>query len=169
MNEFVNFLREAFPPLKDHPVLVARIAVVLIALGVVYAAKSLRKRICLSLHSRLTERIKCTTRLLCVFVNPDDITDRTFYTSEVLGTGKDGDDMVWTLVHWPSLRPTRDFFRVHAALGSLSAWEETKGILNRRWKIVHSPDSFIGPLPAHGLRSLIRRATAKVLWALASI
>ncbi|HXA76352.1 MAG TPA: hypothetical protein VNV41_04405 [Candidatus Acidoferrales bacterium] len=168
MNDFFNFLKEAFPPLKNHPVGVARIAVFIILLSLLYAAKDLRKRICLPLHSKLSKKIVATYRWLRVYQEGDDVTKWKYYTSEVVGWGRDGDDIIWTLVRWPSLRP-KDTFRVHGAVGKLSGVEESRTTLYQRWEIVHDPNNVFGPVPARGLRSLLRRAAAKVLLAVASV
>lgn len=83
--------------------------------------------------------------------------------------GHSGDDIIWTLVDWPSLKP-KDSFRVHGAVGMVDGIYESQAKLYSRWQIVHDPDgAFIGAVPARGLRSLLRRGAAKVLWVLASI
>jgi hypothetical protein len=168
MSDFFEFLKEAFPFLKNHPAVVAKIAVVVILLGLIYAAKDLRKRICLPPHSKLSVKIVATDRWLRVYQKGNDMAQWKYYTSEVVGWGRDGDDMIWTLVRWPSLRPI-DSFRVHGAVGKLSGVEDSRSTLYHRWEIVHDPYNVFGPVPARGLRSLLRRAAVKVLWALATI
>jgi hypothetical protein len=168
MNDFIQFLKDAFPPLKGHPVGVARVAVVIIILTVLYAAKGLRKRVCLPMHEKLCMKIFATNRYLRVYQEGDDMDQWKYYTSEVDGWGRDGDDMIWTLVHWPSLRP-KDSFRVHGAVGKLSGVQDSRATLYSRWGIVHDPNNFFGPVPARGIRSLLRRAAAKVLFRLATI
>jgi hypothetical protein len=168
MNDFFNFLKEAIPPLKNDPVLLARIAVIVIILGLLYAAKSLRRRVCVPLHDRLCKKIFATNRSLRVYQESNNMDEWKYYTSEVDGWGRDGDDMIWTLVHWPSLRPI-DSFRAHGAVGKLSGVEDSRTTLYQRWRIIHDPNNFFGQVPARGLRSLLRRATVKVLRALASM
>jgi hypothetical protein len=169
MNDFFQFLKEAFPPLKNHPVLMARIAVVVIILSVLYAAKVLRKRICLPLYSKLCDKIFSTNRWLRVYQRDNDIDDWKYYTSEVTGRGHTGDDIIWTLVQWPSLKP-KDSFRVVGAVGMVDGIYESQAKLLSRWEIVHDPDgSFIGGVPARGLTSRLRRTAAKILWVLATI
>jgi hypothetical protein len=168
MKDLIQTLQDAFPPLKNHPILMARLTLLLIVLVWLFWFKGWRKKACRSLHSRLCEKIFSTSRWLRVYQEGSDMAQWKYYTSEVDGTGKNGDDMIWTLVHWPSLKP-KDSFRVHGAVGMLSGVYDSRALLKARWGIVHDPDSFFGPVPARGLKSLLRRAAAKVMGALASI
>jgi hypothetical protein len=168
MNDFLQTLKDAFPLLKNHPVFVARIALVVLVLSALYVAKGLRKRVCLPLHARLSKKILATTRWLRVYQADIDIASWKYYTFEIDGWDEDGDDMIWTLVQWPSLRP-KESLRMHGAVGNVNALRDSQDKLYKRWGIVHEPNIFIGPVPAWGLRSLLRRAAAKVLWELASI
>jgi hypothetical protein len=169
MNDFFQTLKDAFPILRNHPVLMARIALIAIILVGLYAAKGLRKRFCLPLYSKLCDKIFSTNRWLRVYQRGSDMGNWRYYTSEVTGKGHAGDDIIWTLVHWPSLKP-KDSFKVVGAVGMVDGIYESQAKLLSRWEIMHDPDGpFIGGLPARGLKSLLRRAAAKVLWALASI
>jgi hypothetical protein len=168
MKEFLQTLQEAFPPLAHHPVLMARILLLLLVVGTVYGAKSLRKRICMPLSSRLFAQIFITSRWLYVYQTSLTVNDWQYYTSETTG-GKHGDDIIWTLVRWPSMR-RKDSFRISEAVGMLEAIDKSQAILLGRWHIVHDPDSQpIGTLPARGLVSKLRCAAAKGLYILAMI
>jgi hypothetical protein len=169
MKDFYEILKEAFPPLKNHSVLLARIFVGLIIVGLIYGFKKSWKPFCKSKHSELCERISSTSRWLRVYQESNDMDEWKYYTSETTGMGRTGDDIIWTLVDWPSLKP-KDSFRVHGAVGMIAGVYESQAKLLSRWDIVHDPDGpFVGGVPARGIRSLLRRAAAKVLWALASI
>jgi hypothetical protein len=168
MTEFFQALKDAFPPLAHHPVLMARLLVLLIVLVAVYSAKSLRKRICMPLSSKLYGQIFVTSRWLYVYQISQTVNDWKYYTSETTG-GKHGDDIIWTLVLWPSLK-RKDSFTVQGAVGMLEAINKSQAILDGRWHIVHDPDKpSIGPIPARGLASMLRRIAAKTLYFLATI
>jgi hypothetical protein len=168
MKDLIQTFQDAFPLLKNHPILMARLTLLLIVCASLFWAKGWRKEACRSMHARLCEKIFATNRWLRVYQGGNDMAEWKYYTSEVDGSGKNGDAMIWTLVDWPSLKP-KDSFRVHGAVGMLSGVYDSQNLLKARWGIVHDPDNFFGPVPARGIRSLLRRAAAKVLWALASI
>jgi hypothetical protein len=90
-----------------------------------------------------------------------------YYTSEGRG-GKHGDDIVWTLVSWPDLKP-KDSFRLVGVVGMVSAFHEAEAKLHGRWDIVHDLDHLIGTVPARGLRSVFRRWSAKAVKFLGSL
>jgi hypothetical protein len=168
MTEFFQALKDAFPPLAHHPVLMARILVLLLVLGAMYGAKSLRKGICLPLSSKLFTQIFVTSRWLYVYQDSQTVNDWKYYTSETTG-GKHGDDIIWTLVRWPSMG-RKDSFRISGAVGMLEAIDKSQAILGARWHIVHNPDSQpIGTLPARGLVSKLRCVAAKALHILGSL
>ncbi len=168
MKDFFQALQEAFPGLRTHPVLMARITLVAMAVVALYFAKDMRKSLFHPLHSKLCDRIFATSRWLRVYQNSNDMADWKYYTSEVTGSGNTGDDLIWTLVSWPSLKP-KDSFRIHGAVGTVDAIHDSQVKLLARWQIVHDPDGmFIGPVPARGLRSLFRRTAAKVFRVLGS-
>jgi hypothetical protein len=168
MTEFFQALKDAFPPLAHHPVLMARLLVMLLVLAFVYSQKELRKRVCNPLASKLFAQIFATSRWLYVYQNSQTVNDWQYYTSETTG-GKQGDDIIWTLVRWPSMR-YKDSFRISGAVGMLEAIDKSQAILEGRWHIVHDPDSQpIGTLPARGLVSRLRCALAKTLHILGSI
>lgn len=168
MKDFVQTLKDAFPPLARHPVLMARLLVILLGLAFVYSQKELRKRICNPLASKLFDQIFATSRWLYVYQNSRTVNDWQYYTSETTG-GKHGDDIIWTLVRWPSMR-RKDSFRISGAVGMLEAIDKSQAILSGRWHIIHNPDSqTIGTLPARGLVSKVRCAAAKALHILGSI
>ena len=147
----------------------ARLLLVLLALVITYSARKWWKPVCKSAHSNLCDRIFSTSRWLRVYQNSNDMAEWKYYTSEVTGRGHTGDDMIWTLVDWPSLKP-KDSFTVHGAVGMIDGIHDSQAKLYARWQIVHDPDgAFIGPVPARGLKSKLRRAIAKVLQILASI
>jgi len=167
MKEFFQALQDAFPVLKNHPVATARVLLVLLILMAVYAAKGWRKRVCESLMSKLHERIFTTNRWLYVYQDSQMVDEWKYYTSE--GGGNVGDDMVWTLVSWPDLRP-KDSFTLVGVIGMIDAVRESRAKLLGRWKIVHDPDRHpIGMVPARGLGSKLRCASAKALHKLGSI
>lgn len=169
MKDFFQALQDAFPVLRNHPILMARLTLATMVLVGLYLAKGPRKRLCQPLHSRLCGRIFATSRWLRVYQNSNDMAEWKYYTSEVTGKGNTGDDMIWTLVHWPSLKP-KDSFRMHGVVGMVEGIRESQAKLFARWQIVHDPDSaFIGAVPARGLRSKLRRASAKALQILGSI
>jgi hypothetical protein len=168
MKDFFQALQDAFPVLRNHPVLMARLTLAAIVLAALYLAKNMRKRLCHPLRSRLYDRIFATSRWLRVYRNSNDMAEWKYYTSETTGSGHSGDDIIWTLVHWPSLKP-KDSFRVHGAVGMVEGIRDSQAKLLARWQIVHDPDGlFIGPVPARGLRSALRRAAAEVLHLLGS-
>lgn len=166
MTEFFQALKDAFPPLAHHPVLMARVLILLLVLVALYSPKELRRRICHFLCSKLNEQIFATTRWLFFYKNSQMVSNWKHYTSE--SSGKTGDDVLWTLVHWPSLKP-KDSFKVTGAVGMLSGIHDSEAKLYARWDIVHNPDSCIGPVPARGLVSKLRRAAAKTLHILGTI
>jgi hypothetical protein len=168
MKEFLQMLKDAFPFVATHPVLFARFALLALLLVGLYRAKELRKRICEPVRAKLWNRIIFTNRWLFVYRDPLSLDDWKYYTSESTGKGAAGDDVVWTLVHWPSLRP-QDTFTVPGAVGLLDGVHQSEARLRARWKIEHHPDRFIGSVPARGLMSKLRRASAKALEILASI
>ncbi|HEV2380549.1 MAG TPA: hypothetical protein VG206_12235 [Terriglobia bacterium] len=169
MKDFFEALKDAFPVLKNHPVATARLLVVLLVLVAVYSARGLRNRICHPLSSKLFFRIFTTSRWLYVYQDSQAVNDWKYYTSESTGNGDTGDDIVWTLVSWPNLKP-KDSFRLSGVVGMVEAIQESRAKLLGRWNIVHDPDRPpIGPVPARGLRSKLRRASAKALQALGSI
>ncbi len=169
MKDFFETLKDAFPLLKDHPVGMARVLIVLLLLVAVYSAKGMRRRICQALLSKLCDKIAGTSRLLYVHQDSQTVGDWKYYTSETSGTGRTGDDIVWTLVSWPSLR-RKDSFTLSGVVGMVSAIHESQAKLLGRWKIVHNSDRLpIGLVPARGLRSKLRRASARALEFLGSI
>src|ERR1022692_3690070 len=119
MKDFFQALQEAFPILRSHPLLMARLFIFLLALGVLYRAKGWRKRMCEPLFSILCGQMFVTNRWLYVYRDSDKLNEWKYYTSEVTGKGKHGDDMIWTLVDWPSLTP-KDSFRVQGAVGMVA-------------------------------------------------
>lgn len=167
MKEFWQTLQDAFPVLKTHPVLMARIFLAVLAVGAIYAAKGWRKKVFGSLHSRVYRKVIDGQRWLYVYQPSMLINDWKYYTSET--TGGTGDDIIWTLVHWPSFKPI-DSFRIAGAVGMLSAIHEAQAKLEGRWQIIHDPDQpLIGAIHAHGLRNKLRRACASVLLFLARV
>jgi hypothetical protein len=169
MKDFVQALQDAFPILRSHPVLMARLFLFMLLLAGLYVAKKPRARVCKLMVSRLVERIASTTRFLYVYRDSNVTNDWKYYTSEVVGKGQLGDDIIWTLVGWPSLRP-KDSFRVAGAVGMVDGILESQAKLEGRWNIIHNPDlPPIGPVPARGVRSRLRRVAARLLHILGSI
>jgi hypothetical protein len=111
MKDFFQALQDAFPVLKNHPVGTARVLLVLLLLVAAYTAKGLRKRVCRPLLSKLCDKIFATSRWLYIYQESQIVDHWKYYTSEVIGKGDVGDDMVWTLVSWPDLKP-KDSFRL---------------------------------------------------------
>jgi len=127
------------------------------------------KRICQPLLTWLCAKIATTSRLLYVYQVSDKLDDWKYYTSETTGTGRTGDDIIWTLVSWPRLG-RKDSFRLTGVVGMVNAIHESQAKLLGRWDIAHNPDRPpIGLVPACGLRSRLRRASAKALQFLGSI
>jgi hypothetical protein len=169
MKELFQTLQDAFPVLKNHPVAMARILLVLLIIVAGYRAEGMRKRIFGPLCSKLYDKIFVTSRWLYVYQGSALVNDWKYYTSEVTGRGHTGDDVIWTLVRWPTLKPT-DSFKVLGGVGMVDSVHESRAKLAARWQIVHDPDRQpIGPIPARGLRSIVRRASAKLLQILGSI
>jgi hypothetical protein len=162
MKDFFQTLQDAFPVLKTHPLLMARLLLAAIIIGAIWAAKGWRKKIFGPLCSKMYGKIGVTDRWLFVYQNGDLINGWKYYTSEVTGRGDTGDDMIWTLVRWPSLKPI-DSFRMAGAVGMENALHESTVKLEARWKIIHNPDTSIGAVPARGLLSKLRRVCARVL------
>lgn len=168
MKDFIQMLEDAFPVLKSHPRIVLVIFVLLILLFAAYRAKALRARICRPLLSKLCHREFVTTRWLYVYRDSNDVDTWRYYASETTG-GKYGDDIIWTLVRWPSLKPM-DSFRIHGAVGSDAALRDSCAKLLGRWNIVHDPDlRTVGPVPALGIKSKLRRASTKVVKVVGSL
>jgi hypothetical protein len=162
-------LQDAFPFLRDHPRLTVRAFIFLVVLVVLYRAKGLRSRICEPLGSKLEQRIFNTSRWLYVHQDGQTVNDWKYYTVETTKKANAGDDIIWKLVRWPSLR-TRDSFIISGAVGMVSAVHESQSKLLARWDILHDPDSpAIGVVPALGMRSKLRRALAKLLRFIGSI
>jgi len=103
MKDFIQLLQDWFPVLKSHPHVVLIASVLLAALVALYRAKDMRSRVCKPLHSKLCERIFETQRWLFVFKPSTLVNDWQYYTSE--SKGKVGDDIIWTRVSWPGLKP----------------------------------------------------------------
>jgi hypothetical protein len=168
MKDFIQALQDAFPVLRNHPIFVARVTVAILVLWAFYAAKGPRKKLFEPLYSKLRNRIASTDRSLFVHKVGIDLSDWKYYTFETTGRGDMGDDMIWKLVHWPSLRP-KDTFTLHGVVGTVGAFIESQTKLHARWQIVHDVDGgFIGAVPARGLRSVLRRVAAKLLLVLGS-
>ena len=165
MKDFFQTLQDAFPTLKTHPVLMARLFLAAIVLTGFWAAKGLRRKIFWPLCTKMYDRVAVTSRYLFVFHNGDLTNNWKYYTSEVTGKGDTGDDIIWTLVRWPSLKPI-DSFRLVGVVGMDHALHESTVKLEGRWKIVHNPYTSVGPVPARGLVSNLRRVCARVLLAL---
>jgi len=108
------------------------------------------------------ERVAVTNRWPFVFHTGNLTNDWKYYTSETTGNGDLGDDIIWTLVSWPSLKPM-DSFKLAGAVGMDHAPHESSVKLEGRWKIVHDPYASIGPVPARGVISKLRRMCARVL------
>src|SRR5258708_23968825 len=134
MTEFSQAMKDAFPPLAHHPVLMARLLLITLVLVALYSAKSLRRRICMPLSSKLYGQIFVTSRWLYVSQDSQTVNNWKYYTSETTG-GKHGDDIIWTLVQWPSMR-RKDSFRITGAVGMLEAIGKSQAILDGRWQIV---------------------------------
>jgi len=164
MKDFFQTLQEAFPALKTHPVLMARLLLAAVVIGAIWAAKPLRKKMFGPLCSKMYERIAVTNRWLFVFHDGDLTNNWKYYTSEVTGKGDTGDDIIWSLVRWPSLKPI-DSFKLVGAVGMDHALHESTVKLEGRWKIVHDPYTSVGPVPARGFTSRLRRVCAGVLLA----
>ena len=162
MKDFFQTLQDAFPVLKTHPVLMARLLLAAIIIGAIWVAKPLRRKLFWPLCTKLYERIAVTNRYLFVFHNGDLTNNWKYYTSEVTGNGDTGDDIIWTLVRWPSLKPI-DSFKLAGVVGMDHALHESTVKLEGRWKIVHNPYTSVGPIPARGLISKLRRVCARVL------
>ena len=162
MKDFFQTLQDAFPVLKTHPMLMARLLIAALIIGPIWAAKGQRRKIFMPLCSRMYTKIGITNRWLFVFHNGDLTNDWKYYTSEVTGNGDTGDDIIWTLVRWPSLKPI-DSFKLAGVVGMDHALHESTVKLEGRWKIIHDPYASVGSVPARGLLSKLRRICARVL------
>lgn len=169
MKDFIQWLQDAFPALRNHPRLSLALFLVLLILGFVYRAKDRRKQLCQYLCAKLLRQAFITTRWLYVHQNSMNTDDWKYYTSEVTGKGDYGDDVIWTLVSWPSLRP-KDTFRVPGAVGMVSGIHDSQTKLEARWNIIHDPDApGIGPVPARGAKSMVRRFLIRLAHLVGSI
>jgi hypothetical protein len=167
MKEFFQALQDAFPVLKNHPIALPRIFFAVLVFVSLYKAKDARQRICKPLLSKLCDKMFATTRWLYVHRDSNVLDNWKYYTSEGRG-GKLGDDIVWTLVSWPDLKP-EDSFRLVGVVGMVSAFREAEAKLLGRWNIVHDLDHLIGAVPARGLRSKLRHWSAKAVKFLGSL
>ena len=140
MKEFFQTLQDAFPILQNHPVIMARLVLFLMFLVGFYSAKGLRKKVCQRLCSELCDQIFATSRWLFVYQKSREVDHWKYYTSETTGKGHAGDDIIWTLVRWPSLKP-EDSFRISGAVGMVDGIHESEAKLQARWKIAHDPDA----------------------------
>ena len=165
MKDFFQTLQDAFPVLKTHPVLMARLFLAALIIVGIWAAKGWRKKLFGPLCSKLYDRISITNRWLFVYQDGNMTNGWKYYTSESTGNADTGDDIIWTLVRWPSLKPI-DSFKMAGVVGMGNALHESIVKLEGRWKIVHNPDMPIGPVPARGMKSKMRRVCARVLLAL---
>jgi hypothetical protein len=169
MKDFLQLLQDSFPWLKSHPHLVLAVSVSVAALLALYKARDLRSRIFKPLHSELCNKNFARQRWLFVSKRSRTVNDWKYYTSEVTGKGNIGDDIIWTLVSWPSLKPL-DHFVMHGAVGMERALHESQVKLEVRWQIDHNPDGLgVGFVPARGIRSKVRRAAEKMVHVLWSI
>jgi len=168
MKDIMDVILKAFPALAPHEVAVARVTLVLLVLGGFYVLAKPRRWIFTSIAKYLNERIDVTNRALFV---SRGLSGRTsgwkHYTFET--EGRPGDDIVWTLVKWPSCRPTSDSFIVRGGYGELNAFYTSKNLLYARWQVVFEPTECVGLLPARGLFSVLRRVGAPVCAWLARI
>jgi hypothetical protein len=162
MKDFFQTLQDAFPVLKNHPILMARLLLTALVLGAGWAAKGWRKKVFGPPCSKMYGRVALTNRWLFVYRNDGVVNSWKYYTSHVSGKGDTGDDIIWSLVSWPSLKPI-DSFTLVGAVGMDHALHESTVKLEGRWKIIHYPDTTIGPVPARGLTSMARRVCARAL------
>ena len=163
MKDIFQTIQDAFPFLRNHPIAMARILLVFLILAIFYSAKSWRHKtfrpVCYRLHSKIFK----TSRWLYVYQDSQLVNDWKYYTSEVTGKGNAGDDVIWTLVKWPSLKPI-DSFRIAGGVGMVSGIHESRTKLKARWQITHDPDRpSIGMVPARGIMGKLRRFLALVL------
>jgi hypothetical protein len=85
MKDFFQTLQDAFPALKTHPVLMARLLIAALIIGAIWAAKGWRKKLFGPLCSKMYGKIAVTSRYLFVFHNGDLTNNWKYYTSEVTG------------------------------------------------------------------------------------
>jgi len=169
MKEIFQALQDAFPILHSHPLLMARLFVAFLLLSVAYRAKETRKKICKPLCSKLADRILRSSRGLYVYRTTRLPDNWRYYTVEFTGKGIAGDDVIWTLVKWPSLS-RQDSFRMQGAIGTVNGPADSEAKLQARWKIEHVPDAnLIGQLPANGLMSVLQRVAMRVLMFVGSV
>ncbi len=162
MKDFFQTLQDAFPVLKSHPLLMARLLLAAIIIGALWAAKPLRRKLFWPLCTKMYDRVAVTSRWLYVYRNSFLTSNWKYYTSEVTGKGNTGDDIIWTLVRWPSLKPI-DSLKLVGVVGMDHALHESTVKLEGRWKIVHDPYTSVGAVPARGLVSRLRRVCARIL------
>lgn len=169
MKDFLDMLQEAFPALKSHPRLMLATFLIAVLIVALYSAKERRSQFCERLYSAIYAKVFTTQRWLYVFQGSNIVNEWKYYTSEVIGRGRVGDDVVWTLVTWPQLKPL-DSFRVTGAVGMVDGIYKSQSILQGRWGIAHNPDvPGVGPIPARGIRSWIHRTVARLLIAVARL
>ena len=172
MKDIDDLFKSAFPWLGRHPQLTAFLILVFAGLSalpwLLRMSKTIRKRLFLNTSSRLIESIDITSRWLYVYKPSRTVNDWKYYTSETSG-GKHGDDIIWRMVDWPKFKP-KDTLVLHGVVGTVQALEDSQSKLEARWGILHDPEtSVIGMLPARGVRSRLRRITARVFFFLGRI
>jgi hypothetical protein len=168
MKDLIDNLKEVWPIVGRHPQFTAAVSLSLCALVWLYRSRKTWAGICHSWSTYLYDKASVTSRWVFIYRSSQVTNEWKYYTSETTGLGEIGDDIIWTLVSWPKLKPLKSF-RIYGAVGMESALQESQTKLNGRWGIVHDPYSTIGPVPATGLVSMFRRTAARLLMLIGSI
>jgi hypothetical protein len=168
MKDLLDNLKEVWPIIGRHPRFTAALSLCLFALFWLYRSRKTWAQICRSWSTDLYDKASVKSRWVFVDRSPQITNEWKYYTSETTGLGEVGDDIIWTLVSWPRLKPLKSF-RIHGAVGMERALQESQTKLDGRWGIVHDPYSSIGPVPASGLASMLRRTAARCLMLIGSI
>jgi hypothetical protein len=164
MKDAFDLLKEIFPWAANHQ-RAALTGVLIVAIFIaLYRAKG-RKAFCLGLGRQWTERNTERSRFLYVCKPSNLVNDWRYYTSESAGRALPGDDIIWTLVRWPSMK-SEDSVTIHGAVANPDSFAMSTQTLEARWRIVHDVDNVVGILPAVGLMSKLRKAAARVLFVL---
>jgi hypothetical protein len=165
MKDAFDLLKEMVPWASNHPRYTLAVVLIAAVMVLLYRAEG-RKVFCRRLFQRLTVQNLDRSRFLYVCKHPDLDFDWRYYTSENTGRGLPGDDIIWTLVRWPSMKP-EDSMTIHGAVADPDSFVTSTEKLEARWGIIHDVDNVVGLLPAVGLMSKLRDVAARVLFFLA--
>jgi hypothetical protein len=174
MRDFFEALKETFPRLAHHPRLMGAGLLSLFIFIAIFKTKKHWSTVFLSWANELCIHDSVKGRWVFIDRKCSGLSnDWKYYTSHTTGFGETGDDLIWTLVSWPSLKPLkpimRNSFRMQGAIGMASTNSESRAKLMGRWGINHDPYSTIGFIPAPGVVGGLRRLSVSLLLTAVSI